>query len=215
MRRGKKPPSHSPVQGETPKPNPPGEVPRFPARGQPPKPNPVELPTWSRLDPSQPELILSQLHSWALFILTAQDLNNTDRAIVKQTLQQIRSAHPELLGLLSRINDLALARRLLELIGIIADAAYVVGAHGPMPDTARVFFEKSRAVQMRFRRATSDEEQELQAAIKSAIDASKGKIPSGKPYKDAESIIDSVNARVRKPVKVDTIARRLAALSKK
>lgn len=116
------------------------------------------------------------------------------------------------MSLLSRYPTLS--HKLFELTAVIAGAAYVVGAHGAMTDTAQVFFEKSRATQMRYRRATSSQERELRAAIETLVEASKGSIPSGRPYKDAESIKDAVNARVSKPVGVDAIARRIAALFK-
>jgi hypothetical protein len=115
-------------------------------------------------------------------------------------------------SLLSRYPTLS--HKLFELTAVIAGAAYVVGAHGAMTDTAQVFFEKSRATQMRYRRATSSQERELRAAIETLVEASKGSIPSGRPYKDAESIKDAVNARLSKPVGVDAIARRVAKLFK-
>lgn len=170
------------------------------------------VPTWPRLDLLPPELMLGGLRDWGQVSLKAGYLDHADYAVVKKAVKRLRIT--ELLDLLGRVKDPSLASKLLELIAGIAGAAYVVGAHGGMTDTQRVFFEKSRATHMRIRRATSSEEQELRAALKAAVEASKGEIPSGRPYKDAESIIDTVNARVRKPVKVDVIARRIAALFK-
>ena len=171
------------------------------------------MPTWPRLDLLPPEHVLSGLRDWGRVILTNREyLNDADRAVVEQAVQQLRLAESELLGLLGRVNGPAAARELLQQIAAVAAAAYVVGAHGGMTDTARVFFERSRATHMRIRRAASIEEQELLTAIEAAVEASRGAIPSGHPYKDAYSIRDSVNQRLlgrRKPASVDVIARRL------
>jgi hypothetical protein len=121
------------------------------------------------------------------------------------------TAEPELHALLGQMNDADLNRKLLELIGGIAGAAYVIGAHGAMTDTARVFFERSRTTHMRISRETSIKEQELRTVIQ-AIAAAEGiTIPSKQPYKDAESILVEVNKQLsaHKAVSIDTIARRL------
>jgi hypothetical protein len=164
------------------------------------------------------ELMLGALRDWGRVVLSSGHVNEVDRPVVEQAVQQLRRAEAELPTLLRRVSLFSrypsLSRKLLELTAVIAGIAYVIGAHGAMTDTARVFFEKSRATQMRYRRATSSQERELRAAIETAVEASKGNIPSGRPYKDAESIKDAVNARVSKPVGVDAIARRIAALFK-
>jgi hypothetical protein len=174
--------------------------------------------TWPRLDLVPPEHVLGALRDWGRVILTSGYLNDVDRAVVEQAIQQLRRAEAELPTLLGRVSLLSrypsLSRKLLEMTAAIAGTAYVIGAHGAMTDTARVFFEKSRATQMRYRRATSSQERELRAAIETLVEASKGSIPSGRPYKDAESIMDEVNVRLSKPVGVDAIARRIAALFK-
>jgi hypothetical protein len=179
---------------------------------------PTGVPRWPRLDLMAPELMLSSLRDWGRVILSSGYLNNVDRAVVEQAMQQLRRAEVELPTLLGRVSLLSryptLSHKLFELTTVIAGAAYVVGAHGAMTDTAQVFFEKSRATQMRYRRATSSQERELRAAIETLVEASKGSIPSGRPYKDAESIKDAVNARLSKPVGVDAIARRVAKLFK-
>jgi hypothetical protein len=101
----------------------------------------------------------------------------------------------------------------LELIEGIAGAAYVIGAHGAMTDTARDFFSSSSAARMRFCRATSPNEQNLLTAIKAAAAANDITIPSGQPYKDAERILSDVNNRLSdsggKAVSIDAIYRRL------
>jgi hypothetical protein len=179
---------------------------------------PTGAPTWPRLDLMPAELMLGALRDWGRVVLSSGHVNEVDRPVVEQAVQQLRRAEAELPTLLRRVSLFSrypsLSRKLLELTAVIAGIAYVIGAHGAMTDTARVFFEKSRATQMRYRRATSSQERELRAAIETAVEASKGNIPSGRPYKDAESIKDAVNARVSKPVGVDAIARRIAALFK-
>jgi hypothetical protein len=129
-------------------------------------------------------------------------------------VQELRTVEFELFALIERTNDPNSAQKLLHQITVIAAASYVIGAHGAMTDTARVFFERSRAKYMRISRATSSEESGLRAAINAAAKASGGQIPSGQPYKDAESIMAEVSARMGKPVSVDVIARRIAALFK-
>jgi hypothetical protein len=176
-----------------------------------PKQNPPsDVPTWPRLDLAPPVHMLRGLRGWGSVVLASGYLGEEDRAVVKQAMQQLSSAEPELFALLGRMRDPASARKLLELIAAITAAAYVVGAHGGMTNTARVFFEKSRATHMRVCRATSNEEQELRAAIKAELDAIGG--ASEHAYKDAEAIRDRVNARLsgRRAVSVDAIARRLA-----
>ena len=172
---------------------------------------PTGAPTWPRLDLAPPELMLGGLGNWGRIILANEYLNQADRSIVEQAVKQLRSAEPEVLALLGKMRDAASARQLLEYIAAIAGSAYVIGAHGGMTDTARVFFEKSRAVRMRHSRATSRKEQELRAAIEAAAAANSIAIPSHQPYKDAERILTDVNQRLlgHNPVNVDVIARRL------
>jgi hypothetical protein len=183
------------------------------------------------LDLLTPEQTFGALRDWGELILALERspdspfskhpsppiFSDEDREIFRQAVQQMRTAEPELFGLLAQVSVLSrertLARKLFELTALIASAAFLIGAHGGMTDTARAYFERSRASYMRKRRATSSQEQELRAAIEKAVENSKGKIPSGKRYKDAESIKAVVNARVSKPVSVDAIARRIAALS--
>jgi hypothetical protein len=160
------------------------------------------------------EHILRALAQWGEVALASGYLNNADSKVVQKNVKRLRTTEHKLFALLYKMHPPAVARRLVKLIGGVAGAAYVVGAHGSMTDTARVFFEKSRAKHMRIRRATNVEEQELCAAIKAEISALGG--ASEHPYKDAEAIRDRVNERLpgRKPVKVDAIARRITALFK-
>jgi hypothetical protein len=112
---------------------------------------------------------------------------------------------------------LDLNRKLLELVGGIAGAAYVLGAHGAMTDTARDFFAISRATHMRVRRATSANEQKLLTVIEAVAAANGITIPSEHAYKDAGRILSDVNERLSrsgdKPVSVDVIFRRLCPRS--
>jgi hypothetical protein len=152
---------------------------------------PIGLPTWPRLDLAPPELILNQLGSWGRSVLASEYIGDADRAVVEQKVQRLRSAEPQLLALLGRIPDLPLARDLLLLIADITGAAYVIGAHGGMTDTADRFFEKSRAVNMRFRlaKAKSERDQQLSAVIDGLLHGS----PSKHPYKDADRLLHAVN----------------------
>jgi hypothetical protein len=84
-------------------------------------------------------------------------------------MRQLRSAEPAVFALLGKTNDAASARKLLEQITTIAGAAYVIGAHGAMTDTADRFFKSSRAAHMRFRRPQSRREQAVTKAIESAV----------------------------------------------
>jgi hypothetical protein len=157
---------------------------------------------------------LRALAQWAEVVLASGDLNNADYKVVQKAARRLSTTERTLFARLYKMHPPALARRLVELIGGVVGAAYVVGAHGSMTDTARVFFEKSRATHMRVSKATCSRERELRATIEAEIRAVGG--PSEHPYKDAEAILGRVNERLpeRKPVKVDAIARRIAALSK-
>jgi hypothetical protein len=179
-----------------------------------PESNASGTPTWPRLDLLPPEHVLSGLRDWGRVVLMSDYLGKADRAVVAQAVEKLRNAESELFALSGRTSDADAAQKLLDQIAVIAAASYIIGAHGGMTDTARVFFEKSRAKYMRVRRAASNQERELRAAIETAVEASKGNIPSGRPYKDAESIKDAVNARLSKPVGVDAIARRIPKLFK-
>ena len=194
MQPGKKPASRSSAHQKTPEQN-----------------TQSEVQTWPRLDLAPPELMLSGLRDWGRVILTSGYLDKADYAVVEEAVKRLRAAEPELLRLLGQMNALAFAPSLLGLIARVAGAVYVIGAHGAMPDTARVFFERSRAKQMRIRRAASTKEQELRAAIQASATANAISIPSSQPYKDAERIWTDVNQRLqgRGPVLVDVIARRL------
>jgi hypothetical protein len=161
---------------------------------------PYDAPTWPRLDLVPPEHALRMLRDWGRVILVSGYLNAADRVVVERAVQQLHEAAA------TGANDPIS-------VAAVACAAYVIGAHGGMTDTARRFFEKSQATLMRVQRATSSREQELRTAIEAAIKTIGGTIPSTHPYKDAEAISDSVNARLSqcrmKAASVDAIARRL------
>jgi hypothetical protein len=163
------------------------------------------------LDLAPPELMLSGLRDWGRVALTSGFLNDADYAVVEKAVKRLSTAEPELLTLLSQSNDLASARKLLELIAAVAGASYIIGAHGAMPDTAFVYFKRSHATYMRNKRAEKVEEQELRAAIQAVAAANSISIPSQHPHKDAEIILTGVNELLsrEKPVSVHAIARRL------
>jgi hypothetical protein len=175
-----------------------------------------EVPTWPRLDLSPPEHMLSGLRDEGRIILASDRddriLNDADRAVVKQAVRQL-SDEPGLFALLRRVSDPALADEILHKVTAICGSAYVIGAHCSMTDTAQMFFAKSRATQMRIRRATSPEEQALRAAINAAAAANNIAIPSYQHYKDAERILSDVNKRLseagHRTASIDVIARRL------
>ena len=172
-------------------------------------PLPTGVPPWPRLDMLPPEQMLSGLRDWGRLALTSGYLDGVDYAVVQDVVKRLRTAEPELLALLGRLNDTALARRLLELIAGVAGGAYVVGAHGAMSETARMFFAKSQArrAQIRRQQALSEREPQLLAAIEEALRKTGG--PSKHPHKDAAAIQAEVSARLGKPVSADTIVRRL------
>jgi hypothetical protein len=99
--------------------------------------------------------MLAGLRDWGRVVVTSGYVSKTDRAVVKQAVRQLRSAEPAVFALLGKTNNAASARKLLEQITTIAGAAYVIGAHGAMTDTADRFFKSSRAAHMRFRRPQS------------------------------------------------------------
>jgi DNA-binding transcriptional LysR family regulator len=146
-------------------------------------------------------------------VLKSGYLNAADHGVVQEAVKRLWTAEPELHALLGQMNDADLIRKLLELIGGIAGAAYVIGAHGAMTDTARVFLAISGATHMRVRRATSANEQKLRTVIEAVAAANGITIPSGHAYKDAGRILSEVNERLSrsrdKPVSVDAIYRRL------
>jgi hypothetical protein len=150
------------------------------------------------------------LREWGLVILAGEYLQKADRSVVEQAVKQLGSAEREVLALLSKTSDAASARKVLEHVAAIAGSAYVVGAHGGMTETQRVFFKAGHAMHMRIRRATSSKEHELRAAIEASAAANNIAIPSRRSYKDAERILTDVNQRLlgHKPVSVDVIARR-------
>jgi hypothetical protein len=180
------------------------------SRNRPPEQNAASgVSTWPRLDLAPVELMLNGLQSWGRVILTDHHLNNVDRAVMEQAVQQLRTSEPELLGLLARIGDPLLARKLLELIAAVAGAAYVVGAHGGMTETQDNFFKESRAKHMRVRRGESERQKKVAAAIEAAF----GGDPPQSPYKDADRKLAGVNERLKelgqKSISLPTLYRRL------
>jgi hypothetical protein len=175
---------------------------------------PSDVPTWPRFDLFPPEHVISGLRGWGSeVVLKSGDLNAADFNAVKVAVKRLITAEPELHALVSQVNDVDLNRKLLELVGGIAGAAYVIGAHGAMTDTAHVFFGRSRATHMRVSRATGAEEEKLRTAIEAVATANGITIPSGNAYKDAGRILSDVNKRLSalgtKSVSVDVIYRRL------
>ncbi len=186
-------------------------------------------PTYPRLDLSPPELVISSLAEWGQVILASNELNDEDREAVERAVGQLNEL--ELYGLIEQMtvpapsepvvidpqlaDELAkLKRRLVEKIGTIAGAAYLIGAHGAMTETSRVFFERSHAEVARSGRKAkaSLEEQRLGEAIEAEMKAAGRTIPSEHPYKDAGIILADVNRRLApREVKVDVIYRWLRA----
>jgi hypothetical protein len=150
------------------------------------------VPTWPRVDLSPPEHMLSGLRDSGQVALTSGYLTAADYAVVQQAVKELRMAELELLASLGRMNDPALARRAMELIAGIARAAYVIGAHGAMTDTADKFFKHSRTKHMRLRRQESRRERDLIEAI----EAVRGRGPSQHPFKEADGILADVNVRL-------------------
>jgi hypothetical protein len=138
-------------------------------------------------------------------------MSAADRKVVEQAARQLDVA-----GLHKLISQVTAApsilKRLLDKIAEIAGAAYLIGAHGGMTDTAQSFFAESQAKRMRYLRAVkaSPREQELRAAIEEELKLIGGPSAAG-PYKDAEAILGGVNRRLKKqkPVSVRKIHRRL------
>jgi hypothetical protein len=175
---------------------------------------PSDVPTWPRFDLSPPEHVISGLRDWGLeVVLKSGRLNIADYGVVQEAVKRLWTTEAELHDLLGQMNNADLTRKLVELIGGIAGAAYVIGAHGAMTDTARAFFAESNAKRMRIFRATSATTQKLTIAIEAVAAANGITIPSGHPHKDAERILSDVNARLsesgEKTVSVDVIYRRL------
>jgi hypothetical protein len=165
------------------------------------------LPVWLQINLVPSEHALSALRDWGRVILASDDISDADRGAVEQAVQQLSALLGQPLDPTSS-----------QIAAAAAQAAFVIGAHGGMTDTARTFFERSRTMQMRVQKATSSKEQELRAAVKAEIEALGGTIPSKRPHKDAEAIRDKVNARLAergiKPASADAIARRLKPQSK-
>ena len=144
-------------------------------------------PTWPRLDLVPPKHALRVLRDWGRVILASRNyLNEEDRAIVERAVQQLHEAS------LAYVSGTLTVDQILA----IAGAAYVIGAHGAMTDTAHEFFKQSQAQFMRERRETSPRKQVIRAAITAEMKAIGGTIPSEHPWKDAETILDPVNRRV-------------------
>ena len=156
-----------------------------PQKKSPDPSTPPGAPMGPRMDLLPPELMLGGLRDWGRIILASGYLKEADRSVVEQAVKQLKSAEPGVLALLGKMSDAASARKLFEQIAAIAGAAYVISAHGAMTDTQDIFFKKSRAAHMRFRRSQSKRELAVRAAIKAEIEAAKGSLPSDHPYKDA------------------------------
>jgi hypothetical protein len=170
------------------------------------------VPTWPRVDLSPPEHMLSGLRDSGRVALTSGYLAEADYAVVQQAVKELRMAEPELLALLGRMNDPALARTALELIAGIAGAAYVIGAHGAMTDTAERFFKASKAAHMRFQRPQSKREQAVTKAIESAIH--QAGLGHDHPFKSADLLLEPVNEDLgargyKKGISRSTLYRRL------
>jgi hypothetical protein len=173
------------------------------------------LPTYPRSDLWPPEHIISSLASLGQITLAGEELNDEDRETVERAVRQLDEI-ALLRSLIEQGLSESVVTRLVEQIGAIAGAAYVIGAHGAMTNTSWVFFERSRAEQMRFRRATSPEEQRLLEVIEAEMKAIGETIPAKRPYKTAERILDPVNKRVApRTVNVDAIARRIGGRRRK
>ena len=173
-----------------------------------------DLPTWPRFDLFPPDQVISGLCTWGSeVVLKSGYLNTADYGVVQGAVKQLWTAEPELHALLGQLNDADLNRKLLELIGGIAGAAYVIGAHGAMPETARVFSARSHAAYMRIKRQTSAKEERSRTVIEAVAAANDITIPSRNAYKDAGRILSDVNKRLKalggKSVSIDVIYRHL------
>jgi hypothetical protein len=169
-------------------------------------------PTYPRSDLLPPELIIGSLAGWGQVALASNELNDEDRKALERAVQQLNELDVKLARLIARTAPASLLQGLVEQIGTIAGAAYLIGAHCAMTDTSRVFFERSRAQQMRLRRATSRKEQRVREAIEAEMKVIGGTVPSEHPYKDAEAICEQVKKRLAPDVlSVDAIARRIGA----
>jgi hypothetical protein len=172
-------------------------------------------PTYPRLDLVPPELVIGSLASLGRVALSSNELNDEDRETVERAVRQLNEL--ELFRLIAQVTAPApVLKRLVEQIGTIAGAAYLIGAHGAMTETSRVFFQRGQADWMRHRRKASPEEQSLREAIEAGMKAIGEIVPPPNPYKAAERILTAVNERLApRTVKIDAIARRLGARRKK
>jgi hypothetical protein len=173
------------------------------------------LSNWPRLDLDPPEIMLVRLASSGRGALAMGYLNHADRAVVEQAVQKLRTAQAELFALLFQMSDPTLARKLSKLISSAAGAAYVVGAHAAMTDTAYKFFNDSRATHMRVQRSKSKRHTELGTVIKGVF----GDGDSQHPYKHAYSKLNGINRRLselgQKPTSLSTVYRRLKKITPK
>jgi hypothetical protein len=180
------------------------------------------VPTWPRLDQLPREQVLGGLRDLGRIVLASRKhteasqrrskpyLSDADRAVVEHAVQQLRSAEREFFTLLGQVSDPVSARNLLEQIAVVARAAYIIGAHCAMTDTADRFFQHGRAKHMRVRRPESKWERDLTAAI----EAVRGRGRSQHPYKEADTILEDVNRRLsalghKKGISRTTLYRRL------
>jgi hypothetical protein len=175
-------------------------------------------PTYPRWDLLPPEHVIRSLASWGRVVLAVGHLTDEDRATVERAIRQLNDALPEqhgvemgLFGLLKQVTaPAAILERLFQQIETIAGAAYLIGAHGAMTESSRVFFQRGQADWMRLRRKASTKEQCLREAIEAEIKVNGRTIPSQHPYKDAGIILEGVNKRLApRVVSVDAIYRRL------
>ena len=191
-----------------------GKPPAAPRRPKQTKPPGGSFPTYPRWDLGPSEHVIPGLAYWGRVVLAFNHLSAADREVVEQAARRLGVAELKLLELISQVTAApSILKRLLDQIAEIAGAAYLIGAHGGMTDTARSFFVRGHTAHMRRRLAAknSGPEQELRAAIEQELKVTGG--PSAGPFKDAEAILDGVNRRLKKrrqkPVSVWKIYHRL------
>jgi hypothetical protein len=150
---------------------------------------PSGLPTYPRPDLSPPELVIGSLAALGVGALAsneyrkadgkAVELNDEGREAIERAVGQLNELELhrfiEQMTIRADIPEEELRKQLdawkrvlVERIGRIAGAAYIIGTHCAMAETSRVFFEQSRTLHMRAKRATkpiNPEEHRLREAI--------------------------------------------------
>jgi hypothetical protein len=165
--------------------------------------------TWPRPDLAPPANRLLCLANWGrAFLDGGLVVNHQDRAVLEQAVHQLRSAQEELFVLLFPMSDRSVVRKLFHVASSIAGAAYLVGAHCSMSDTADALHKDTVTQLMRSLRQTSKRQRAVAAVVEDVFSGDGWQ----RPFKDADRMLNVINERLnqlgQEPISLSTLYRR-------